>query len=265
MEPLQTAQVRRLAVLGLALLGSLSAGCETMNSLTSSFDGPPAGSYTHVVAYWNPEIVHTPDPTHGGMDLPGIAGRVYFADDTPKLGANFSVDNPSQIEFKACGEGAIVVDLYDPNRSEKDSGAAPLGQWRYDSVTLQRLLRKDVIGWGYTLFLPWPDYKPEYTRIQLRLRFEPAKGGMAMYANSQPMTLDNGLNKAPVVTSSDRLLVPANQPAFRNAVLVPEGQQAPPTNPAGKPPVQATSQPLPGEGKQPPPLPIVVIPPGAGN
>jgi hypothetical protein len=253
----------RLAFLGLALLGSLSAGCETMNSLTTSFDGPVGGPYTHVVTYWNPEIIHTPDPTHGGMDVPGIAGRVYFVDDTPKLGARFSVDNPNEVEFRPSGEGAIVVDLYDPNRPEKD-GAAPLGQWRYDSVTLQRLLRKDVIGWGYTIFLPWPDYKPEFTRIQLRLRFEPAKGGMAMYANSQPMTLENGVNKPPVMTSNDRLLVPANQPAFRNAVLVPEGQQPPPANAPETAPVQTTNYPPPASAN-PTPLPVMVIQPGARN
>jgi len=113
-----------------------------------------------------------------------------------------------------------------------------------------------MIGWGYTLFLPWPDYKPDVTRIQLRVRFEPAKGGLAMYANSEPMTLDNGLNKAPVVTNSDQLLVPANQPAFRNSVLVPEGQQAPPAV------AQPVNPPLPGAGKQPPPLPPIVIQPG---
>jgi hypothetical protein len=265
MEPLQAPQVSRLAFLGLALLGSLSAGCATMNSLAAISDGPAGGPYTHVVAYWNPEIVHTPDPTHGGMDVTGIAGRVYFVDDTPKLGARFSVDNPNEVDFRPSGEGAVVVDLYDPNRPEKDGGAVWLGQWRYDSVTLQRLLRKDVIGWGYTIFLPWPDYKPEFTRIQLRLRFEPAKGGMAMYANSQPMTLDNGVNKPPVMTSNNRLLVPADQPAFRNAVLVPEGQQMTPNNAEGTAPVQATIQQLPGPAKQPPPLPLVVIPPGAGN
>jgi hypothetical protein len=159
-----------------------------------------------------------------------------------------------------------VVDLYDPNRPENDGSGVPLGQWRYDSVTLQRLLRKDMIGWGYTLFLPWPDYKPEVTRIQLRLRFEPAKGGMAMYANSEPMTLDNGVNKAPVLSSSDRLFVPANQPAFRNAVLVPEGQQTPPNNAtAATAPVPTANQQAPGAGRQPPPLPLVVIPPGAGH
>ena len=256
MESLQTAQIRRLAVISLALLGTLTAGCATLNSVTPSLDGPASGAYSHIVAYWNPEIIHTPDPTHGGMDVSGIAGRVYFVDDSPKLGAKFSVDNPNPIEFKASGEGAVVVDLYDPSRSEKGGVTGPLGQWRYDSATLQRLLRKDMIGWGYTLFLPWPDYKPDVTRIQLRLRFEPAKGGLAMYANSEPMTLDNGLNKAPVVTSNDQLLVPANQPAFRNSVLVPEGQQAPPAA------VQPANPPVPGAGKQPPPLPPIVIQPG---
>jgi hypothetical protein len=203
-----------------------------------------------VVTYWNPQIVYTPDPTHGGKETPGIAGRVYFVDEAT--------------QFKASGEGAVVVDLYDPNRPEIDGIAVPLGEWRIDSVTLQRLLRKDMMGWGYTLFLPWPDYKPEFTRIQLRLRFEPAKGGLAMYADSQPMTLNDGVGTVPVVTSSQKLLVPADQPALRGTVILPDSQPMTPNNAVGTVPVVTSSQRLLIPANQPA-LRGAAIQPAAGN
>ena len=46
----------------------------------------------------------------------------------------------------------------------------------------------DLVGWGYSLFLPWATYKPEINRVHLKVRYLPLKGG-PLYAASAPMTL----------------------------------------------------------------------------
>ena len=60
---------------------------------------------------------------------------------------------------------------------------------RIDKDTLKRLRKKDFIGEGYTIFLPWATYKPEITRVQLKARYEPSKGS-PLYASSAPFTLN---------------------------------------------------------------------------
>src|SRR5262249_19841415 len=50
--------------------------------------------------------------------------------------------------------------------------------------TLRRLLKKDRIGWGYTLFLPWSTYRPEVTQVRLRVCYQPAQGSPIYAAES---------------------------------------------------------------------------------
>src|SRR5262249_41445546 len=91
--------------------------------------------------------------------------------------------------------------------------------WRIDQDTLQRLLRRDMIGWGYTLFLPWGTYKPEITQVHLKVRYEPAHG-TPVYSESSSMTL-NKIGDIPVTT---RQIVP-------NVVPPNQGPSATPKSP----------------------------------
>jgi hypothetical protein len=124
-----------------------------------------------VVATWNNRVVYAADPVHGGTSTPGLAGRVYL------FGPQ--VDNP------LAGDGSFVVDLYD------DSGAKSVlrEEWRFDRDTLQKLLRKDMVGWGYTLFLPWGTYKPDVQQVRLQVCYQPAKG-TPLYAEGAKMALN---------------------------------------------------------------------------
>jgi hypothetical protein len=153
----------------LALL--LSAGCTALDPFVSGGNGPPAGAVYQVVATWNNQVAYAPDPAHGGAPTPGLAGRMYLFG--------------PQIDFPLQGDGSVVVDLYD------ETGDKPvmLEEWRFDHDTLRRLLREDMIGWGYTLFLPWGTYKADVKRVRLRLCYQPASGS-PLYAENAPMTLN---------------------------------------------------------------------------
>ena len=105
---------------------------------------------------------------------PGLVGRIYLFG--PDVGAPL------------VGDGSLVADLYDDTAGPAPKGARPLEEWQFDRQTLKRLQRRDAIGWGYTVFLPWATCKPEITRVHLKVRYVPSKG-TPLYAASSPMTL----------------------------------------------------------------------------
>lgn len=131
------------------------AGCV---GLPKVVDGPADGAVHQVHATWDNRVHFTEDPLRNGQQQPGLAGRLYFFG--PEIG------HPLR------GTGEVTVDLYDATHKEKKM----LERWTFDNDNLQRLLKKDTIGWGYTVFLPWGTYKPEVKRVQIQVRFAPEKG-----------------------------------------------------------------------------------------
>jgi hypothetical protein len=196
----------------------LLTGCVT----TSSYIGSdrPATDICRVVAAWHPEVVFTPDPVHNGQPTPGIAGRIYLFGET--------------IDYPRVGDGSLVVDLYrdgpasaDPESLDK---VVPLEEWRIDPQTLKRLKRKDAVGWGYTVFLPWGTYKPEIKKVELRVRYVPVKGS-PLYAQSAPLVLDSSgtANKVTVTHRTERVVAKKTDQA---TAAVPAPASSEPSKPA---------------------------------
>jgi hypothetical protein len=105
-----------------------------------------------------------------------------------------------QIDYPLAGDGSLIVELYaasPPAQPSPTSAAQPsspppaelqrLERWELDKATLHKLLRKDPIGWGYTLFLPWGSYRSDLTQVKLRVCYQPQRG-TPLYADS-PLTL----------------------------------------------------------------------------
>ena len=131
-----------------------------------------------LVSTWKNEVVHVADPVHGGAPIPGLAGRFYLFGE--------EVDTPIE------AEGNLTVDLYDLT---KGPGGQPvlLENWQLDPVTLKKLKRKDPVGEGYTLFLPWGTYRPDITRVQLKLKYD-AGGEFPLFGDTGPLTLNSEIN-----------------------------------------------------------------------
>jgi hypothetical protein len=172
--------------LALVLMGLTGTwGCVT----TDSFKAPLMGDkncepVTQVLAYWPNQVFSGPDPVRGGVQIPALGGRVYL------MG--------SDLKFPLQGDGKIVVQLH--ARPDNNPQGAPvlLGQWTFDEITLKtKCLRKDFLGWGYTLFLPWETYKSDLSKVQIKVCYYPAKG-MPVFAESL-LTLNSGPEATPVV------------------------------------------------------------------
>src|SRR5215207_6954404 len=174
-------------IAALLLTATLSSGCVSLGMPGLLNDTPkPADDVCQVVVTWKNYVMFTPDPTQGGQPTPGLAGRLYLFG--------------SQIDFPRVGDGAVVVDLFDETAVARGGQPVRLEEWRIDRDTLRRLLRKDAIGHGYTLFLPWATYKPEIERVLLKLRYEPVKGH-PLYAEAMPLALNEDWLPPPVANT----------------------------------------------------------------
>jgi len=213
MERQSTGVRSKLPLVAVMLLGS--CGCVAVDSFVLEAGMPPwPQPAAQVIAMWCNQVTTTPDPTHNGEPVKGLAGRVYL------FGPN--------IDCPVTGDGSLVVDLFtEPvDHTPPAQPAAPLEEWRFDRDTLHRLLRRDAVGWGYTLFLPWSTYRPDINHVYLKVRYEPRTGG-PLYAASARITLNRdgvqsgaGPDTAPRIETGKRTTPPANSSAVLPAAAV---------------------------------------------
>ncbi|MFL5328027.1 MAG: hypothetical protein ACJ8C4_03875 [Gemmataceae bacterium] len=133
-----------------------------------------------VGAAWNNKVIYAPDPTRNGTPAPGLAGRLYL------FGA--------VADFPFIGDGSLVIDMYDDTVRPGETlpnGGKQIEEWRFDPLTLKKLAKKDAIGEGYTVFLPWGTYRPDIRNVHLVTRYEPVHG-MPIYAAPNSLSVDHG-------------------------------------------------------------------------
>ncbi|MFO0808467.1 MAG: hypothetical protein U0746_07580 [Gemmataceae bacterium] len=166
--------VRRCLRAAVVVIVGLAAGCKTTSQCTTCGDGgvPVSTETNRMVATWSNKVQYVPDVAHGGTPMPGILGRVYLFD--------------AQVKDSLTTDGKFVAELYD----DSGSTSVAIEQWIIDKDTAKKLLSKDIVGWGYTMFLPWGTYRPDLTKIHVGLRFEPEKG-QTMMAMGGPMTVEH--------------------------------------------------------------------------
>jgi hypothetical protein len=172
-------------ILALTLAGP---GCFTTQPWLSNHE-PAAPAICQVHAFWDTRIQETQDVVNGGRPLRGLAGRVYV------FTSEFGVPEK--------GDGSVAVDLYDVSNPQPGVQPKRLERWQLDPGNLSKVIRKDKIGWGYTLFLPWSTYSPEITRVQLNVCYTPAKGS-PLYAEPATISLRNQITS----TQSRQLALP---------------------------------------------------------
>src|SRR5439155_22160470 len=136
----------RLGMLLLGIAGCLSAGCIGL-SVQVTPDAPKSMQLPCEVAVcWKPGVEFAPDPAHGGQPTPGLVGRVFLF-------------NQKQLPVE--GNGSLHVELADGSVDPPKV----LEQWNIDAVTLRKYQRRDAIGPGYSVFLPWGTYRKDLTHV----------------------------------------------------------------------------------------------------
>jgi hypothetical protein len=175
------------------MLAGLS-GCLPEGFLVSQ-SPPPNKVPCKIATRWDHYVHFEPDVKNGGKLEPTIGGRfTLFAEDltTPVM-----------------SKGTVIVYMYDdmPNAANKTE---PLEAWLIDTGTIQRLLRRDAAGWGYTLILPWQTYRPDLTHVKLQVRFDRVGGTDPLYSELIPVTFEepNGPSRVVITQKQSTVLVP---------------------------------------------------------
>ena len=157
-------------------------------------DKTSKASPTEIAVAWRNHIDYLPDPTRQGAMGPGLVGQMFLFDAK---------------DYPAAADGTLTVELID--ETPRHVGQPPIKpeRWQFKKDVLKSLRTVDErFGPNYVLFLPWPSYRPDVTRVRINVRFDPdQKGGFTLYAPEAKLALDpslagtNEIGAGPVQTS----------------------------------------------------------------
>lgn len=172
---------RMLRVLaGIALLSTTSVGCQTLNNTSFSSlwaETGPVGKPNEINAIWQEGVDVQLDPNHGGMPIPGFAGRVFFTKDRPgKPGQTVLVD------------GTILVQLFEDKPFQ--GPPVPLETWTILPEHLSMLVKKDMTGWGYSIWLPWNTFNLNIRTVKMTVQYI-AKDGTKLQGSPMAISIQD--------------------------------------------------------------------------
>jgi hypothetical protein len=156
-----------------------------------------APTVANVEAIWAKQVFYAPDPTRNGAMSPGLAGKLYF----------FGPDHKQPL----IADGNVIIDLYDDTSRPDSSGPRPIEKWSLDCETLQRFLKRDLIGNVYTVMLPWGTQHPGISQVHFTVRYEP-RVGEPISITSMPIMVDHA--KPPVGAILPGPVVPVPGPSL---------------------------------------------------
>jgi hypothetical protein len=146
---------------------------------------------------WRNKIDYLPDPSpeKNGQMGAGLVGQLFLF-------------GPGMVP--ASPEGKLTVALYDESPRPAGQPANLPEGWEFDGETLKKLVTGDErFGRCYALFLPWPTYRPDVTRVRIAVQFDP-ENGHRLYAGETRITLDNSGGAG--TEWSSQQVVPGAQP-----------------------------------------------------
>jgi hypothetical protein len=154
------------------MLAPLLTGCLTLPH--HPWGAEPAPKVCQVTMCWQNSVGLGPDPVNGGRTQPVLAGRMYLFG--PK------------IDYPLLAQGGFKVELFDDSSGRCSD--VPLEEWIFRPEDMPNLMKKDFLGVGYTVLLPWGTYRPDITRLKMRTSYQPMDG-LPVYAENL-VTLDVG-------------------------------------------------------------------------
>ncbi len=184
-----------LAVAGAAFL---AAGCAQLPTHgmfeTISHREKPNCGVSQVIMIWDNRIRLANDTEHGGTPYPVLAGRMFLFNEATK--------QPLTVT------GDVICDIYNATNPNPTGDDAKPYRVTLTKDKLPLLLRKDMVGEGFTIVLPWFSYRPDITKVKLQLQFKP-ENGSPVYADPALLTLKTEAPPPPPQVTHRR--VPASQ------------------------------------------------------
>lgn len=187
---------------GVVQAGALSQATSTIGStmpsaiswMTGKSEKAPVskGPASSIAVAWQNRIDYLPDPTKDGNMVPGLAGQVFLFG--PRMQS-------------AMADGTVTVDLFDETPRPAGMQGLPPERWQFRKDVLKNLRAEDErFGPHYGLFLPWLAYRPDVTRVRIKVRFDPEGQGQGfpLYAEETRVSLDTTIKtvSSPVQSST---------------------------------------------------------------
>ena len=134
------------------------------------------GQAVRLTAAWDNKIVFAPDPTHGGEPVPGLVTRLWI----------FGPDQSVPLD----PDGEILVAMWD--NAPKNIGGTPalIEVWHIDRENAKKFIRPDIVGSGFSVFLPSQKYHIDLKQVNVQVRYNGADGRNLVSA-TQTLTLDH--------------------------------------------------------------------------
>lgn len=158
---------KKLAAAALALSVVAASGCVSDGLNKPALAWPWAakddgrGEIAQVAAVWADGLVMQADPAQGGRITPGFAGRVYF----------FNQDMSQTRQ----ADGTLTISLYD-NTQAAAADPPPKEVWNLDAATLASIQKRDAVGWGYNIWLPWSTMSAKTNAVTLVVEYRDPTG-----------------------------------------------------------------------------------------
>ncbi len=150
--------------------------------MTGKGDKAAKGQATSIFVWWRNKIDYLPDPTRDGAMGPGLVGQIFL------LNAR---------DLPATADGTLTVDLFDETPRPAGRPSIKPERWQFTKDVLKGLRTMDErFGPSYAVFLPWPTYRPDVTRVRIKARFDPEQG-FPLYAEETKITLDTTASGGP--------------------------------------------------------------------
>jgi hypothetical protein len=188
---LHAARIRGLFLA--ALLLTASSGCSLLETC-GCISAPPPAPVNEVIAFIYDQVQFVSDSANHGRPLPGLVGRVYLS---------HAEENKSNMVEAS---GMMVAEMFDATPGKEPR---KLADWRFDKESLKQLKKRDLVGMGYTLFLPWENYDPAIKKVQVRVWYE-EPGKASHFAEPQILALKSA-EQAPIVQRIDYEYAPAQR------------------------------------------------------
>jgi hypothetical protein len=153
---------------------------------------PPTGPIVQVHCFWNKQLMLVNQGESGARPLAGISGRVYFFGQEVKY------------PYAAQGNCRMVAEI---TYKGLDGKTQPV-RYEFQKREMDAVLSRDSLGWGYTVPLPMPWYRPGIKEVAIKVTFLPEAGGSIVSGTSQfnlerPGTVQGVARQVPIVPGDE--------------------------------------------------------------
>jgi hypothetical protein len=156
-----------LAIGALLLSGNLACQSFPSMDVTAMWsEKGPVGKPTEVAALWQEGVDVQLDGQNGGRPIAGFAGRIFFT--------QVREGQPAQTVLI---NGDLQIQLFD-DRPSTGGPATPLETWTIKPEHQSPLVKKDITGWGYSVWLPWNTFSRDIRNVRMIVQYVDKDGSV---------------------------------------------------------------------------------------